>query len=424
MISGGHQDNAVPFWIPGRFLLTGGLALALAWTALALRPQLVLGFYGTPTALAVVHTFALGFAAMILVGAMHQLMPVLLVTRLYSTRLGTLTYLLLLAGAAAVVLGFALGYRAPLLAVGGGLTLAGLLLFGYNLLRTALKAARRDAVSVAMLLATSFLILTVILGLLIALGRIFPGITYALGYATPLHLALGLVGAFALAIAGAGHRLLAMFVLTHGVHPWRLTALLACTSAALVLLTLQAFAGLSLWLAALGLFVVAALLYFLDVAVILNKRVRKAIDLPITTYLASLAFLVLAMVLMLLGLYPSAVFSLLVGFITLAIAGMLVKIASFLSWQHRYAAHVGERRVPMLKDMIRPDLARLTLLGLGLGAAMLTAAMHWPLAPLAISGGALGALGAWGLVLHLGWIILGRHEPARQVPTSQALGGR
>lgn len=415
-------DNALPFAVPARFLLTGALALAAAWTALALKPQLALGYYGSSGALAVVHAFTLGFATLILVGAMHQLVPVLLVTKLHAPCLGALTYGLLATGALGVVLGFASGYRPWLLALGGTGELAGLALFDYNLWRTARQANKRDAVSAAMLLSALCLTLTVGLGLTIALGRVFPDLGRQLGYLTPLHLSLGLFGAFFVAIAGAGHKLLAMFVLTHGLGQWRLKLLLGCVASALAVLALHAVTGTRLWWVALALLAAAVLLFGLDVRAIVAKRLRRGLELPLRTYLLAPLFLALAALFGLLGHYPAAVFAVLGGFVTLAVAGMLVKIVSFLAWQHRYAAKIGRAPVPMMRDMTYAPLARSSAWGLALGALGLTAALVWPWLPLAAGAGALGTIGAWSLVAHLVVIAAAKHAPRAASPAQPAKG--
>lgn len=421
-------DNAVPFAVPARFLLTGAGALAVAWSTLALRPGLVLGSYAAPGALAVVHLLTLGFGTMVLVGAMHQLVPVLLVTRLFSPRLGGPVFVLLAVGAAGVILGLALVRVLPL-AIGGTLVLAGLTTFGANLLLTVRRAGRVDAVARAMVLAVAFLILTALLGLAIALARAWPALAGALGHATPLHLGLGLAGAFFTAIAGAGHKLLAMFGLAHGVGPARLNGLTGCVGGALAALALHVFlgprtAGGALPTVASMLFTAAVALFVVDVATILRARMRRRLEPALRTYLCALAFVLPVPVLLLTGHVVPAVTATLLGFLPLAVAGMLIKITAFLAWQHRYAGRIGRSggsgRVPVLADMTRPGLARATAAGLGLGTAALLAARATGVPSLAAVAGTLGALGAWSLVAHLAWIVLGRHvartpSPAREV---------
>lgn len=422
MIAGGRGDNAIPYGIPMRYLLTGCAALALAWTTLALRPELLTGHLTVPAALAVTHLLTLAFAATILLGAMHQLVPVLLVTRLHAPRLGDVTFALVAPGAAAIVLGFALGYRVPLLAGGGAAVLAGLLVFDYNLLRTFLAARRRDAVSVAMLCSALYLTLTALLGLLLALRLVVPALVGFLGYATPLHLGLGLLGAFGVAIAGAGHRLLSMFVLSHGVSRARLAWLLGSVFGALAALVLQTFAGWPLGPLAASFAFAAALLFVLDVVAILRVRLRRRLEPPMATYVAAPAFLAIATIAGLAGRPDVAVMAVLTGFVTLSIAGMLVKIVAFLTWQHRFAASVGSGTVPLVKDLTVPTLEVVTVASLGIGAGAACAAAAWSSTALAGVAGVAGAIGAWALALHVAWIAFAPHAATSTAPVAP-LGG-
>lgn len=422
MIAGGRGDTAIPYGIPMRYLLTGCAALALAWTTLALRPGLLTGHLAVPAVLAVTHLLTLAFATLILLGAMHQLVPVLLVTRLHAPRLGDATFALVAPGAAAIVLGFALGYRVPLLAGGGAAVLTGLLLFDYNLLRTFLAARRRDAVSVAMLCSALYLTLTALLGLLLALRPVVPALVGILGHATPLHLGLGLIGAFGVAIAGAGHRLLSMFVLSHGVSRARLAWLLWAVFGALTALALQTFVGWPLGPIAAAFAIAAAVLFTLDVVAILRVRLRRRIEPPMATYVAGPAFLAIAVVAALAGRPDVAVMAVLVGFVTLSIAGMLVKIVAFLTWQHRFAASVGRGAVPLVKDLTVPKLEVVTAAGLGTGAAAACAATAWASTAVAGLAGVAGATGAWVLALHLAWIAFAPHAATSTAPVAP-LGG-
>ncbi len=410
MMPGVRLAGAVPFAIPARFLITGAAALSLALTALALKPGLLLGAISAPGLLAVVHTLTLGFAAMILLGAMHQLMPVMLVTSLHAPKLGIWTYVLYLLGVAGIISGFALGFVVPLLASGGTLVVVALLIFLYNLIRTALKATIHTPTGHALVDAGIYLTLTAVFGVLLGLERDLPALANVLGYATPLHLGLGLFGAFLLAIAGAGHKLLAMFTLSHGAADWRLRALTYLVQLALLLIASGIFLRLPTALPAVIILGIAAVLYALDVQAILKKRMRKMLELPMRHYVLGGGFLLLAIPLALARHYPAALYSVLGGFVVLAIAGMLVKIASFLTWQNRYAKQAGKVPVPLLKDMTQVGLEHASFWALGVGALLSVAALFWQTQVLAIPGTALSAIGAWSLLSHVLWIIFGTHR--------------
>lgn len=320
-------------------------------------------------------------------------------------------------GAAGIIGGFALGYRTDLLIGGGILVVGAISTFLINMLLTAAAASNRDAVGRALFASASYLTATVLLGLLLALARVVPAFAPAFGRILPLHLVFGLFGAFFLAITAAGHRLLAMFLLAHGASTGRLTALTWCVHGAALLLVAGALSDLPLQTPAFLLLAAAAGLFLLDVRAIMQKKLRKP-ELPVRQYLFAAAFLPLAGVFALAGQLPAAVWALLGGFITLAISGMLVKIISFLAWQHRYAGLAGKEPVPLLRDMTVPALGQISTWGLTCGMLALSVSRAWPAYGLALAGAWLAAAGAWALTLHALWIAFGPHRPHQ--PTAHA----
>lgn len=420
------SGNALPFWIPARFLLTGAFALPAAFTALAVRPDWLLAYHATPPMLAVVHTVTLLFATTIFAGAVQQLAPVLLATPLYSVRLARWSYPLVVGGAVGVVAGFAGGYRVAWLVAGGVLALAGLVTVAVNLIRTAARAKRSGTADGALVASFVYLVLTVLMGTLLAASRRVPELG-GLADALPLHLGLGLFGAFFLGIASAGHKLVAMFVLSHGTPAWPLRWLAILVHAAMALLLagvlLDAFSSRLLGATARGAVDVAAAillagavgLFLLDTALHLRNRKRRALEAAIRHYVAASAFLVAAFALAAAGGYPAAIAALLAGFLPLLIGGMAVKILAFLTWQHRYAPVVGRKRVPLLRDMPIAWLEPITLGALGAAGLGVIAVVLWDL-PVGFTRALMtvGAAGAWALLAQGLWIVFGTHAPTMQ----------
>lgn len=423
-------DNAVPFRVPARFLAVGALGLVAFWTTLAFAPQWALAHVQRPGVLALVHVFTLLFSSSVLIGALHQLVPVLLVGRLHAPAWGGPTWFATTVGGAAVVAGFALGARPAWLATGGLLALSGATLLLANLAVTAWTARRVDLPAAVVLTSALALWTTFAFGTLIAVSRQLPALAPAFAAVKPLHVTLGLVATFALAIAGAGHKLLAMFVLAHDV-PLRwlraaLTTALAAVAAAAVATWLPPGPAVAARLVVVATVTATALALALDVRAILRRRLRKRPDVYVTTYLLGAGAFVPAAALLVLDRPEEAVMFALLGAVAPAIAGMQIKIASFLTWNHRYAAHVGRAPggTPMLADMTVPVLGRVTAVGLLLAATTTVGARliegGATVAPgpltlaLARSGALAGALAAWCLAAHLAWIVFGRH---RRTPT-------
>src|SRR5215475_2805226 len=81
---GAHAPSVT---LPLAFILTGVLALCVGTTWLVLQPELLATYHYNQYVIAVTHLFVLGWICSVVMGAMYQLVPVALETRLYSQRL-------------------------------------------------------------------------------------------------------------------------------------------------------------------------------------------------------------------------------------------------------------------------------------------------------------------------------------------------
>lgn len=184
-------------------LLIGlGLGMGMAWR---LIPQEWLG----QARLAHIHLNLLGFVTLTIVGTMHNLFPTVLNAPLHSPRLARWTFLSLPMGVVVLFAGFLLS-RPPVEMIGGSTVLVGALLYGYNMTRTWLDAGRpRSIVSDHFMLATFFLEVGVITGLLVTINALWDPPAVPFG---TLHLVaythLALIGFILQTILGAMSHLL------------------------------------------------------------------------------------------------------------------------------------------------------------------------------------------------------------------------
>lgn len=405
--------------LPLGALLVASAAMAAAASVWLGRPGLLAAAAPTPAFLALTHAVTLGYVTLVFVGTLQQLLPVLLVTRLAWPRLGRATLPALAVGAAAVVAGFALGFEPLLLAFGGALVALALWATALQAALTLARSGRRDIAGRGLVTATGYLALTVTLGLLLATEAHVPSLARWLGYPLQLHLTVGLFGAFLLGIAAAGQRLLAMFALAKRTRAVRLRLLTALVHAAVVVELLRAFAHLPLEGVAPTLLAIAGAMQLYEVAALLRVRLRRRLEAPVQRYLWGHAFLPAAGVLALSGNGPAAVTALLLGFVVIAVSGMQAKIASFLTWNARYAAPGAHGTAPLLHDLLLPGVEPLTTFGLTAGAAVATASVATHAVPLAAVAAPLLAIGAWAQLVQTGAILFGRHG-ARGAATAVA----
>ena len=163
-----------------------GMGLAMAFRILPVA------FMGQGR-LAHIHLNLLGFVTLTIIGTMHNLFPTVLNATLHSRRLARMTFFILPLAVVLLVTGFL--FSNLWVQIGAGLILlAGVLLYGYNILRTWLDAGRPSTIaSDHFLLATLFLVLTVATGILVSVNFLWdpPGVPFGrLHLVAYAHLAL------------------------------------------------------------------------------------------------------------------------------------------------------------------------------------------------------------------------------------------
>jgi hypothetical protein len=156
-------EPASPSWLFRLALiaLLGGLAIGVAM-AFRLMPE-----YYAHARLLHLHVILMGFITLTMIGATHLLLPIILNTELYSPRLARLVMALLPAGFTILIGGFITSSLRLELVIGGLLVIS-IGLYAYNLLRTWTASGQPgNAASDHLLIATFFLVLMMIMGILV-----------------------------------------------------------------------------------------------------------------------------------------------------------------------------------------------------------------------------------------------------------------
>ncbi len=380
----GATGGAHPL-LPVFALLGGASALVIGTAWLLSVPQVLPGFLGSPSAVALTHVFTLLFVSLVYLGTLQQLPAVLLVTDLAWRGSGWFSLPVFAGGATLLVWGLASGFRPTPLAVGGSAVVAALGMAAAQVIATALRSPPKDPASRGLVAAVCYLFLTVALGLLLAAARTSAGVATAVGYPAALHQTTGIVGAFMLGIATSGHKLLSMFALSKGGAVWRLRVATYLTHGVMAASVLAAVAPVfggspalsrvAGQLAVLLVAVVAALQFF-EVGALLRRRLRKRLEAPVERYVLAHAFLPFAGLMYAVGWRSAAVVALLLGFVGLAVSGMLIKILSFLTWTRAFGStRTAGAPPPLLRDLTRPWLEPVITAGLCLGALAATMAV-------------------------------------------------
>lgn len=384
--------------LPLRFMLTGLAVLFVAIGWIIAKPSILASYHYNQYVIAATHLVVLGFICTVVMGAMYQLVPVALETKLYSERLAKWQFVIHVIGFVGMVAMFnvwnmkQVGHFGSALALGVGL-------FVYNMARTLWRVPKWSVVATAITAALAWFSLTIFVGLSIAAAkcvyesneglataegvkqvvgglRVVAGIVSrfdAIG-AMHAHAHLGVVGFFVLLIVGVSYRLIPMFTLTEVQSKRRaaLSILLLNIGLAGAVTTILLRSPLKLMFAVI---VVGGLVFFgWELWAMLRACKRPALDWGLKTFLVAVALLIpvcmLALVLSWPTLPMNQFFSMLenvygflglFGVVTLAILGMLHKILPFLVWFGVYSPHVGRAQLPLTSQMVseRAQLAGL-----------------------------------------------------------------
>jgi hypothetical protein len=384
------DEHAPSVSLPMRFILTGLAALYVGVVWLLLRPDVAATYHYNQYVLAVTHLFVLGWMCSIVMGAMYQLVPVALETRLYNERMAKWHFALHLAGFVGMVWMFwvwdmkQVGHFGSLVACGAGF-------FVYNLGRTLARVPRWNVVAAGIASALGWIALTMLAGLYLAAAKCWNFSPFNPLSQMHAHAHIGVMGFFILMIVAVSYKLVPMFMLTEVQSARRAAWSLGLINAGLLGVFLTMLLGSALKLAA-GLVLVAGLaVYGVEVSAMLRARKRRSYDWGLRYFftalvlLAPLAALGIALALpwretteLLAQLENVYGLIALLGVVTLAILGMLYKIVPFLVWYASYSKAIGRHKVPAVADMYS---ARWQAVGywphlLGLGVLCGAAAMQ------------------------------------------------
>jgi hypothetical protein len=403
-------EQAPPLSLPLRFFLTAPVFLLAAALLIVLAPG-ALASRWTPEALALTHALTLGFLAMVMLGALTQMLPVVAGSPLPAPRLvASVSHVSLALGTAALMAGF-LGGEPAAFGVAVGLLGTGFAVF---LAAATISLARAvGGVTVnGIRLALASLVATVLLGVALALLRGGWWAPPAVESAIAAHAGFGLLGWVLLLVIGVAWQVVPMFQLTPP-YPPRLSRWLAPVLFALLGLHAVAPGFSATLVRGVDAAIAAAVLGFaLATLRLQSRRRRKLADVTLDYWRVGMASLIACVAVWLAAkavpawaesdAYPLTLAVLFVaGFAVSVASGMLYKIVPFLAWFHlqsQLQATAGS--IPTVKEMIGERPMRWQLRLHVLASGLLVAAVFAP--PVATAAGGALALSALLLWANLG----------------------
>src|SRR4030066_1248160 len=179
------------------------------------------GFHFQPRILSFAHLAVLGWATMIIMGAMTQLIPVILETSLFTWRMakwGLWLYVLAVATITGHFWFFAT--KGGGMAMAAGMLFVAVLLFVINVGLTLRKVKSINITIAHIIAAIVYLSVVATMGFLLGFNLSIPFMKGNHLHYLSLHAALGFAGWFAMIIMGVSYKLLPMFSLSYTYRTW------------------------------------------------------------------------------------------------------------------------------------------------------------------------------------------------------------
>lgn len=357
------------------FYVFASLSLVVACFLLFTSSGNFTNHYFQPHILAITHLMALGWGTMMILGASHQLVPVLIEGKLFSNALAYISFGLAGIGIVLLVWGFYHFDFAWIAQTGAMMILAAFLSYLVNISMSMVKSNHRNVHATFVLTGTLWMILTISLGVLMVFNFNHNVLSFSSVYYLPLHAHLGILGWFLMLVFGVGSRLIPMFLISKYNNERQLWAIFYLLNGALVLFYVSfllfpsevAF-GLS------ALMVIIAIALFIGFAYRAYKeRIRKIVDPQVKTAILS-SWMMLLPALVLGFLFATSVlseqyarlalvygFCIFFGWITAIIFGMTFKTLPFILWNKKFHKKAGVTRTPNPKELFSQQLYKIMM---------------------------------------------------------------
>ncbi len=342
------------------------VAFLVAAILLLLSATDITNHYFLPHTLAITHIMALGWGTMMILGASHQLVPVLIEGKLYSNKLAYTSFVLAALGIPLLAYGFYVFDMGLHTQCGGILIILAIIAYLINLAMSMVKSEHENVHAFFVFTAAIWLLATAIIGLLLVYNFTYPVMSKnSLDY-LPLHAHLGIAGWFLLLITGIGSRLIPMFLISKYSNTKILWWIYRLINGGLL-----TFVFISLYTDSRSLLIIPLLTVAAAIILFGNfcyqsykQRIRKKVDeqmkvslLSVLMMLIPVIFLVIIIALLVMSakenisLVITYGFIIFFGWITAIILGMTFKTLPFIVWNKVYHQLAGKGKAPSPKDL-------------------------------------------------------------------------
>lgn len=357
------------------FYIYASLSFIVACVLLFTGSDAFTGHYFHPKVLSVTHVMALGWGSMMILGASHQLVPVLIEGKLYSNVLAYLSFGFAAVGIILLIWGFYhfdFGIAAQ---TGALMILMAFIFYLINIAVSMTKSNHQNVHATFVFSGVLWMIITIVLGVLLVFNFSFRVFSLDSLHYLPLHAHLGIVGWFLMMVLGVGSRLIPMFMISKYNNVKRLWLIFYLVNGALILFFVSFiikpnpviyFISTLLVILAIGLFV-----HFCYRAY--KARIRKLMEPQLKISILS-GWMMLLPAILLIVLYTLPVvsadftrvalvygFCIFFGWISAIIFGMTFKTLPFILWNKKFHTKAGVGKTPNPRELFSQPVFRVML---------------------------------------------------------------
>lgn len=348
----------------------GGISIFLVFFILTFFPDILTQHYFNQKLLATTHLLVLGFVSTIIFGALYQLIPVILETKLFNEKLGFLSFILFEIGNVLLVISFWNYWLNTIFHIAATLTILGVLIFVINIYFTCKNSSKTPIEKKFITTSSIWLFFTVVVGFILGLNLNNSFLPTPHLELLKLHSQSGFVGWFLLLIIGVGSKLIPMFMVSHNLNTKKLNYSYYLINIGLVTTIVSLGLQFSYLLIITVLIIAAGVVSFLSfIYEAYTKRIKKKLDIGMKQ--SFMAFIIMLVPLILINIltffnvkgitnnpstlvYGSAV---IIGFTGSLIFGQTYKTLPFIIWLKVYKKLIGKQKIPFPKDLYSEKIA-------------------------------------------------------------------
>ncbi len=379
-------EFAPPLDIVERYFIAAIAMLALFFVAVITDPSILTGASVSFKTAAATHLLTLGFVSMTMIGALHQMTPVILEVRIYSYKLARFQFWVYIIGVIGLITSFWIG-DIKLLMIFVGVVTLGVILFALNIGIGLLKVKKWSISGVFIASGVLYFVIAAILANFVAASLSHGS---SIGFSTLLlwHIAVAMNGWIFFIILGATLELFPMFLLSRKYSVVYSKIVMILLSILIWLPVVSEFAKFNVPMQIyLLLFIASIILIVYQVIIIYGKRMRRKLDIPLSEARISFLFLLLSVAAKLIGLsWQLSGFLFFAGFCGTLILSQLYKVFPFLVWFHAYGSLIGKEKVPLLSEMLSHTLLQYQEISWYIALSLVSVGLALKIAPLMIIG--------------------------------------